>query len=260
MQRNSVGYTVGFAAAICLVASLLVSGSAVALKDKQDANKAADKQKKVLVVAGFLEEGASPPNEKVQELFDANVIPRVVDMQTGEYADDAIDIALYDARKAAKDPALSVAVEANSAKVKRMPNHHIVYEVKDSAGVLDKVIVPIHGPGLWSTLYGFIAVDADGNTVEGITFYEHAETPGLGGEVDNVRWKGLWAGRKVYDEAGEVALRVKKGPAGTPEEAPHEVDGLSGATITSNGVSQTLEFWLGEDGFGPFLSKNVRGS
>ena len=260
MQRNTVGYTVGFAAAICLVASLFVSGSAVALKDRQEANKAADKQKKVLVVAGFLEEGASPPNEEVQKLFDDNVIPRVVDMSTGEFADDAVDPAVYDARKAAKDPSLSFEVEENSAKVGRMPNHHVIYEVRDEGGGLEKVILPIHGPGLWSTLYGFIAVGPDGNTIDGITFYEHAETPGLGGEVDNVRWKGLWKDRKVYADDGSVGIKVKKGIAGPPDEDPYNVDGLSGATITGNGVTFTMQFWLGDDGFGPFLSKNVRGS
>ncbi|HJN74358.1 MAG TPA: Na(+)-translocating NADH-quinone reductase subunit C [Myxococcota bacterium] len=262
MQRDSVVYTVGFAAVVCLIASLFVSGSAVALKDRQEANKAADKQKKVLVVAGFLDESArpKPTNEQVQQLFDDNISSRVVDMNTGEYADDAVDLATYDARRAAKDPSLSFEVEENSAKIARVPNHAVIYEVVDSSGELDKVILPIHGPGLWSTLYGFLAVDADGNTIEGITFYEHAETPGLGGEVDNPSWKENWVGRKVYDASGEVAIHVIKGKAGKPDAAPYEVDGLSGATLTAIGVNKTLEFWLGDDAFGPFLRQNVRGS
>lgn len=255
MSRNSVGYTFAFAAGVCVVCSILVAGSAVALKDRQQANAIADKQKKVLVVAGVVEEGKLS-NEAAQTLFDENISARIIDMTADDYADEGvIDLATYDARKAAKDDELSFEVQANSAKVARMPRYQVIYEVKNESGEVDQLILPIHGPGLWSTLYGFISVDTDGQTIRGITFYEHGETPGLGGEVDNPRWKGLWQGRQIYDKEGEVAIRVVKGAAGTPEEDPFRVDGLSGATLTSNGVSQTLEFWLGEEGFGPFLDK-----
>lgn len=257
MQRNSTGYTIGFAAVVCLVASLIVSGLAVALKDLQDANAAADKQKKVLIVAGFLDEKAKPSNEEVAALFVENITPRVVDMTTGEYADDAVDLESYDQRDAAKDPSLSFEVAENKAKVKALPNHAVIYEIKDEAGTLEQVILPIHGPGLWSTLYGFIALESDGNTVKGITFYEHAETPGLGGEVDNVRWKEGWAGKKVFDNSGAVALKVIKGKADA--DSAHDIDGLSGATLTANGVSYTIDFWMGQDAFGPFITKNLRG-
>jgi Na+-transporting NADH:ubiquinone oxidoreductase subunit C len=116
------------------------------------------------------------------------------------------------------------------------------------------LVLPIQGLGLWSTLYGFLAIDADGNTIRGITYYQHAETPGLGGEVDNPRWKSLWPGRKIYDD-GEPAIQVIKGAAGPPAQDPYRVDGLSGATLTSNGVTFMLEFWLGPNGFGPYLDR-----
>jgi Na+-transporting NADH:ubiquinone oxidoreductase subunit C len=109
--------------------------------------------------------------------------------------------------------------------------------------------------GLWGTLYGYIALAADTQTVRGITFYQHKETPGLGGEVDNARWKALWPGRKVYDARGRPILNVKKGRAGPVESDPHNVDGLSGATITSRGVGHLVRFWLGEEAFGPYLKK-----
>ena len=83
------------------------------------------------------------------------------------------------------------------------------------AGDLEMVMVPIEGNGLWSTLYGFLALDADTRTVVGITFYEHKETPGLGGEVDNPRWKALWPGRKAFlDEGYAPKIEVIKGAAG----------------------------------------------
>ena len=259
MQRNSTGYTVGFAAVVCVVAGIFVSGSAVALKDRQEANKKADKQKKVLTVAGFMEEGQSLPNEQVDQLFAENITARVVDLQSGDYADDAVDPAVYDHRAAMKDTTLSFEVTANSAKITRAPNHMVIYEIQGEGGELEQVILPIQGPGLWSTLYGFISLEPDGNTVRGITFYEHAETPGLGGEVDNVSWKRGWEGRKIYDASGQVALEVIKGKAGDATSAPHNIDGLSGATLTAKGVNYTIEFWLGEQGFGPFLDKNVKG-
>jgi len=260
MARNSVGYTIGFAAAVCVVAGVAVSSASVGLKDRQKANAVADKQKKVLVVAGLKteDEVKTLSIEDAQAAFEASVTPRVVEMGTGDYADDAVELATYDARKAAKVDDLSFEVDANDAKVKRVPNHMVVYEVMDDSGSVDQLILPIHGPGLWSTLYGFISLDTDGDTIRGITFYEHAETPGLGGEVDNPNWKALWVGRKVYDGDGNIAIKVKKGQAGSVEEDPNQVDGLSGATLTANGVTYTLGFWLSDAAFGPYLAKNTK--
>ena len=72
-----------------------------------------------------------------------------------------------------------------------------VYLLRDDAGDIDKVILPIHGYGLWSTLYGFIALEENGNDIFGLQFYEHAKRPGLGAEVDNPRWKTLWNGKRL---------------------------------------------------------------
>ena len=127
--------------------------------------------------------------------------------------------------------------------------------MRGDAGDLEMIVLPIEGLGLWGTLYGFLALDADTTTVRGITYYQHKETPGLGGEVDNPSWKDKWPGRKAFDDDGEVSLAVIKGPARTAEHDPHRVDGLAGATITSNGVTNMLEFWLGENGFEPYLNR-----
>jgi Na+-transporting NADH:ubiquinone oxidoreductase subunit C len=104
-------------------------------------------------------------------------------------------------------------------------------------------------------MYGFLALDKDLATIRGLSFYKHGETPGLGGEVDNPVWKAKWPGRLAFGEAGTPDIHVIKGAAGPVESDPHRVDGLSGATITSNGVTHLLRFWLGENGFGPYLSK-----
>lgn len=250
-MQHSTSYIVLFAAAVCAICSVLVSGSAVLLEERQQENVALDRQMKVLVVAGLMAEGEDISREEVEKRFEDNIVAEMVDLASGAVLEGE-DTKKFDQRKAAKDPATSREAPPNGAKVRRIPNYGLVYRVvKD--GRLESVIVPISGKGLWSTLYGYIALAADTQTVVGITFYEHGETPGLGGEVDNPRWKGLWKGRKVYDKKGRPLLNVKKGAAGPVDTDPYNVDGLSGATITSRGVGNLVRFWLGDDAFGPYL-------
>ena len=118
-------------------------------------------------------------------------------------------------------------------------------------------MLPIEGMGMWGTVYGFLAMDRDGNTVRGLTFYEQKETPGLGGEISNPKWQALWVGRKAFDANWAPQLAVIKGQAGPPDKDPHHIDGLSGATITSNGITRVVRFWLSAEGYGPYL-KTVR--
>jgi Na+-transporting NADH:ubiquinone oxidoreductase subunit C len=252
-MRFSNTYIVGFAAAVCLACSVVVSVSAVGLRDRQSANKILDRQKKVLTVAGLIEEGESVDPARVEELFGQNIETRVVELATGSYDPD-VDALAYDQQKALKDPDLSRAAPANDAGIQRLPIDALVYLVR-SGDQISKVILPIEGKGLWSTLYGFLALAPDTTTIEGIIFYEHGETPGLGGEVDNPSWKALWVGREAFDDQWEPAIEVVKGTAGPVEDDPYRVDGLSGATITARGVSQLVRFWLGDEGYGPYLER-----
>ena len=116
--------------------------------------------------------------------------------------------------------------------------------------------MPIHGKGLWSTLYGFVSVSSDGNTIKGLGYYDHRETPGLGGEVDNPKWKASWNGKQINDNEGNLQIEVIKGKVDLArDEALHQVDGLSGATITGRGVSHMVQFWLGEHGFKKYFER-----
>lgn len=253
MARDSTGYTVGFAVAVCVVCGIGVAGAAVALGPRQAENKVLDQQKQVLNVAGLLKPGQEVTPDEVKALFEKNIRAEVIDLKTGTPA-KGVEAAGFDQRRAQKDPATSTAAPENAAKVFRLPNNALVYHVlKD--GKTDTLILPIEGYGLWSVLYGYLALASDANTVKGIIFYQHAETPGLGGEVDNPKWKALWPGRKVFDDKGQEALAVIKGRAGDPKSDPYRVDGLSGATITSNGVTNTLKFWFSKDGFAPYLTQ-----
>ncbi len=106
-----------------------------------------------------------------------------------------------------------------------------------------------------------LAREGDANTIEGLGFYDHGETPGLGGEVDNPRWKQQWVGKEVYgDDLSEPGIRlVKGGVDANAADSEHKVDALSGATITSRGVEHLVNYWLGDRGFATYLKKLRQG-
>lgn len=252
MSNDSISKTLIVALLLCLVCSIVVSSAAVILKPAQQANKLIDKQKNILLAAGL-----SNGSGDITQQF-AQVEKRIVNIESGEFVAD-VDLESFDQRKAQKDPKTSVRIPAkiDIASLKRRANYAEVYWVNDADGHLKTLILPVSGYGLWSTLHGFIALENDLNTVAGLAFYDHAETPGLGGEVDNPRWKAQWLGKKIFDEQGNVVAKLKKGSVNPDSavEKTHYVDGLSGATLTSNGVNNLLQFWLGEHGFGSFLAK-----
>ncbi|MEZ9230426.1 Na(+)-translocating NADH-quinone reductase subunit C [Vibrio amylolyticus] len=245
-NNDSIKKTLFVVIALSLVCSIIVSIAAVGLKDKQQANALLDKQTKIVDVSGITGDGSIP------ELFAQNIEPRLVDFATGEYIEG--DAGSYDQRKASKNPEESIrlASDDDKAKIIRRANTGVVYLVKDGSD-FSKVIIPVHGKGLWSTMYALVAIETDGNTVAGITYYEQGETAGLGGEVENPTWRAQFEGKKLFDENNQPAIKVIKG--GAPAGSEHGVDGLSGATLTSIGVQNTFDFWLGDKGFGPYLAK-----
>lgn len=259
-MQASVAYNLGFAAAVCVVCAIFVSSAAVALQDLQEANETLERRRNVLVAAGLATDDEALTREEVDARFEA-VEPVIIDLATGEPV-PGVDPTEFDQRQATMDAATSRVAPENNAGLPRIPEQALVYELRDENGDLELVILPISGMGLWSTLYGFVALDADLQTIRGLTYYEHQETPGLGGEVDNPRWKALWPGRMAYDDDLDVRIEVVRGQAGPPEADPYRVDGLAGATMTSRGVTNMMRFWLGEHGFRPYLERlrTVRGA
>ncbi|MEO0419106.1 MAG: Na(+)-translocating NADH-quinone reductase subunit C [Pseudomonadota bacterium] len=245
---DSPAKTLFVAVTLCLVASMAVSAFAVSLRPIQEVNKRLDKQINILQVAGVYEEGAD-----VAESF-AAFEPKVLEIETGTFT-DAFDAASFDDRAAADDPETSIELTDDPAGIGRRTQYATVYLLRDEAGAIDKVVLPIHGYGLWSTLYGFIAIEENGGDIYGLQFYEHGETPGLGAEVDNPRWKALWNGKQLLDDEGELAITVAK--TAPPQGDEYHVDALSGATLTSNGVDNLVRFWMGDQGYGAFLD-NLR--
>jgi len=225
-----------------------------------------DMKKNILDVAGLLEEGSD-----IDAAFAEKIEPKLVNLETGEYVED-MNVAEYDQRKAAKDPALSVAIpkEKDIAHIRVKAKVAKVFLVKEG-GAIKSIILPVNGYGLWSTLYGFLSVEPDGQTVQSINFYDQAETPGLGGEVVNPKWRALWKGKKIYAETdqpslekglieeadiGEPALSLIKGVVDNDKPgSQYQVDGLAGATLTSTGVTNLVRYWTSKEGFARYLSK-----
>ena len=266
LGNDSLEKTIAIAVSLCLVCAVLVSFAAVALKPLQVDNKAADMKKNILDVAGLLEEGAD-----INAAFSDKIEAKLVDLETGDYV-EGINADEYDQRKAAKDPAQSILIpkDKDIAHIRVKAKYAKVFLVKE-AGEFKSIILPINGYGLWSTLYGFLSLDADGQTVQSINFYDQQETPGLGGEVVNPNWRALWKGKKVYAESdqpslekgligeadiGEPALSLIKGSVdNTKPGSQYQVDGLAGATLTSTGVTNLVRYWTSNEGFAPYLKK-----
>ena len=256
-DKDSLSNTFIVAFAVCLVCSIIVSGIAVALKPAQQANKELDQKQNILRAAGMLPENStvSEDGRTVDELFSEFTV-RVVNLDTGEFIED-VDATNLDPAKVAKDPERSIALsgEQDIATLRRRENISLVY-IKTIDNKIDKLVIPVRGYGLWDTLFGYLALDGDLETVSGLGFYSHKETPGLGGEVDNPSWKAQWPGVKLFDEAGVADVRIvkRRSPEGQAV-ASREVDGLSGATFTTRGVQNLVNFWTGELGFGPTIQK-----
>ncbi|MBE6422075.1 Na(+)-translocating NADH-quinone reductase subunit C [Succinivibrio dextrinosolvens] len=254
LNKDSVLGTFVIIVTFCLVCSVLVSSAVVALDPFKAAAVANDRQVNILKVSGFEVKGS------VAKTFKEHIESHLIDVETGSLSDDVVpasQIEGYNFASLAKKPASSVKIPKDRdvagilSRAKYMP----VYFAKDENGKVARVILPFYGQALWSTVYGYVALSpVDANTILGVTFYSHGETPGLGGEIDNPRWQALWVDKKLTNENGEYKFHIVKNAA----DKNHEIDALSGATLTSVGVDKTAAFWLG-DAYKPFLEKLSKG-
>ena len=248
-SKDSVANTLIVSITLSLVASVLVAGTAIILKPTQEQNEERYRQQIILDVAGLYEPGAD-----IATLFD-NIDPRMVDLASGEYTED-VSAEDYSAELAAKDPELGTAIPDNAdvARLRQRARYSPVYLVLER-GAVSQIILPVYGPGLWSTMRGFLAVAPDGNTVRGLRFYEHAETPGLGDQIDKQGWRSQWTGKQLFAGGNEPRIEVIKGLVdANSANSIHQVDGISGATLTGRGVTNLIQYWTGPHGFGPYLA------
>lgn len=256
-KKNEAIKTIVVAGALCIVCSILVSAVVVKLRPMQERNAELDYKKNILVSAGLLGDG-----EDVEEAF-SKVETVLVDFETGkivEESDTNIDLKTYDQNKAALDSTLNTKIpsDSNVADLNTRAKFAKVFLTRDEDGKPSTIILNVRSKGLWATMFGFIALEADAKTVKGFAYYAHGETPGLGGEVDNPNWKSQWIGKSIYDNEFNVNFEVVKGNVNKSSPiAMYQVDGLSGATITSNGVSSSIKYWFGSNAYKTFLD-NVR--
>lgn len=238
---------------VALVCSILVGVSTTTLRPIKERNEALQRYRNVVSLTGLVEPGAD--DDTVFEVV-SQLDVRVVDLRSGEFAAD-LDPDAIDSRAAAIDPDRSTAIPAAAdvAGLGRRANHEVVYLVWLDES-LNRVIFPISGQGMWSTLYGFIALESDLTTIAAVRFYEQAETAGLGDQIEDPDWQAQWRDRKMYSGTGDVQFQVAGGVVSpSSASAAYQVDGLTGATITGMGVTNLVRYWFGPEGYGPLLAK-----
>ena len=245
-NKDSIKNTLFIGLGLCLVCAAVISFIAVGLKQLQKQNIIIDQQKKIVAAANLESFYGSVPNayNSIEEI--------VIDLDTGNFTD--LNPEEYDLSKELQDNSkyISLSSSEDIATIKVRENFSKVFlEYRD--GDLNTVILPVRGYGLWGILYGYLAISKDLNTIVGLEFYEHKETPGLGAEVDNPKWKTSWKGKKIYKD-NQVALSVIKGKVEQSDmQAQYKIDGLSGATITGRGVTNMVAYWFGDSGYASLL-------
>jgi Na+-transporting NADH:ubiquinone oxidoreductase subunit C len=262
MPDDSVKKTISVALGVCIICSVLVSAAAVSLHGIQEDNRRLDRIRNILLA------GDIPVDDSnIRAIYEEKIQPLMVDLRTGEQVpdenfNDTLNIEDFDIQEIADNPdyGQTISVKKDIAGIRRMPKYMVIYLVREKEGI-QKVVLPVYGKGLWATMYGFLALDRDLKTIRGFTFYKHGETPGLGGEVDNPRWKQTWIGKQVFDDKGSVRIEVIKGTVDVSHpEARFQVDGISGATLTVRGINQLIQFWLGDNGYGPVFKRLREGA
>lgn len=251
-ERESVARTLAFAAGVALLCSLLVSSVVYFLRPIQLAYSAVEQHRAVLIAAGLAEPGAGLSDREVGDRY-LELEPRLVDLDAGEFAAaDSSVIASYDYRTAADDPARSKSIDpaADVASLGQRPRLMPVYLLRGENG-LERIVLTVYGQGMWSTIHAYLALEGDFSTIASIWFFEHGETPGIGDRIENPEWLDEWAGKQAYGADGTVRLRIG-GSREVPESS--RIDAITGATVTSTAVERLVRYWLGADGYGPFLA------
>lgn len=256
LNRNSNTYVTGFVIVITVICALIIATAAVVLKPAQQQQVLANVQMNVLKVSGI-----EYTPSTLDETYSKHIVTKYVDRKTGDFMQLPEGVRYEDILTSSKyeQYRTTLTSEQNLPGLKDnlISDIQQVFLVKGDNGEVEKVVLPFYGNGLWSVMYGFLAVSVDGNTVKGITYYSQGETPGLGGEVENPLFTAQFVDKQIYAENDpQPKLLLAKG---VPADDKHRINALTGATLTSNGVTNQLQFWLGEQGFAKFLEKLQKG-
>ncbi|GIU35907.1 Na(+)-translocating NADH-quinone reductase subunit C [Shewanella schlegeliana] len=248
LKKDSFMGTMIFTVTLCLLCSFMITGTAEVLKERKLVKKRDELMRNVLLAADVDLSG----DKDFRVIFEKDVKPLLVSLDTGD-VDSNANVMDFDPRMAAINPDTSSKPKKDTAKIKSRADQVRVFKVFDDNGKLRSIVVPIYGKGLWSMIYGFVALKPDLNTIENIVVYEHGETPGIGDFLNDPEWTSKWHNKQIFDEKGKVAFKVVKG--GAKEGDVHGVDAVSGATMTGRGLQRAVQFWFGNEGFETFFQK-----
>lgn len=232
-----------------VICSTLVSAAVVILRPIQLNNQLLDRSRNIMALTGLLQADEVPDDEELLNLF-KSLDSRMVDIDQGRF-DESLDVNTFNMRRAVNDPQLGIMVPSGQdhASIGRRSRFAPVYMVWDGPA-LDRLILPLRGAGMWSMLYGYIALDRDFNTVAGMAFYEQNETPGLGDQITHDHWLEQWQGKKIYNNEGEAHFSVSDSVVQPGSaNALYQVDALTGATVTGNAVTGLVRYWFGPHGY-----------
>ena len=228
-MQHSKPYSIGFILIITALFGLLLALAASALRERQQFNEEVNVKRNILMAVGVLDRDREMELDEIDAMYQESVQSFAVDAD-GTIVEGVSGESL-DLEVVLQDPDTSL--------------HRYPVFVATDAGGSTVYAIPVFGKGLWSTLYGYLALEADLETVRGMTFYAHGETPGLGAEIEQAWFQDNFVGKKIYDAGALRTIQVVKGTVENriqdPGERDYFVDGISGATITGRGVSNLLE-------------------
>lgn len=249
LPNDSRTKTLVVAFLVSAVCAVMVTAATVVLRPIQAQNRAAEQQARLEALIA-----AMPAiSDLVARAGGAALSTVVVDLDAGAAAGGVTPETL---QAALADPANWTALSPadDVAGLGSRPDYAQIYLLRDGETV-SLAILPIAGTGYNGRIQALLALGGDMRTVAGIAVTEQSETPGLGARIEEQAWQQGFAGKQLFDDAGAIRFSVARGPARTE----HEVDGITGATRTSNAMTQMVRFWMGPKGYGPLIAAIRRG-
>lgn len=227
---------------LCVLIFLIAIAWFMLLQGEMTEPTAEEKNAAVLQAAGLLKADSQDKKSR-DNLYQRSIIVRTVNLDSGEWVTD----------KTAAQGCKKLTPEQDPAQIRQRCTLADVYLVKDKDNNIQQVIIPVAGKGAKSMMHAFLSLGLDGRTVNNLYYYQQRETPFLGARVKDENWRQQWPGKKVADDNGTPALKIVQEKSGKNDE--YTVDGISGATLTSTGVEKSINYWIGEQGYGPFLQR-----
>ena len=253
MDNDSPAKAILVVTVTALVCSILVSAAAVFLQPLQQAYADIERIRYIVQLSGLVDDAAEVSEFDIVSAYQ-DISLQIIDLESGSFDADLDPQPFVDASIDNElQELISIPPELDTAALQSRPRWVAVYLVESNAQ-LQRFIFPIYGRGMWSTIYGYLAIEGDLNTIADVLFYEHGETPGIGDQIQRASWLASWRGKRLYDEQGQLQFNIGTDSAASPA-ADFRVDGIAGATLTVNGVANMVRYWFGPHGYASFINQ-----